>query len=163
MCIRDRVFVNIGLRTICSVDKTTALTFDYNFDYTFLDTSGVALNCSGTYTPVLEFNSAVNVPVLNMLSPLEPIEAELSTLGTPFCQTVQISQDGLSSYVDSFRFNIVGVDFATSDVDLDSIAINGTAYPMGNVTYESSTMTSSFLVDGSYFPGNALNLSLIHI
>ena len=150
------VIVNIGIRANCEVDKSEQLFFDYNFEYIYTDTLGALHQCNGTFTPEVEFNSAVNMPVLNMLSPLSPAEATLGALSAPYCQTIQVSQDGLSSYVDSFTLEILNLDLS-GDLMLTSINVNSISYPMGNIAYDAGTMTSSFLIDGSYFPANSFN------
>jgi hypothetical protein len=151
------VIVNIGIRANCNVDKTEMLFFDYNYEYIYKDTSNIVQRCKGSYRPESEFNSSVKMPVLNMLTPLSPPETTLNSLGDPYCQTIQISQDGLSTYVDSFTFEILNLETFGGDLILESININNTAYPSGNIMYDSGSMITSLLIDGSYFPNNTNN------
>ena len=151
------VIVNIGLRANCEVDKTENLFFDYNFDYVFVDTLNVVHECSGTFTPSEEFNSSVHIAVLNMLSPLDPEEATVTELGDPVCQTISLSQDGLSAYLDSFKFEIVGLELFGGDIVLDKIEVNNILVPSSDILYNAGTQTTSFNIDGTYFPANGLS------
>ncbi len=150
------VIANIGIRANCEVDKTKMLFIEFNYEYTFIDTNGVAHSCEGTYTPEVEYNSAIHMPVLNMLSPLIPAEDTLHALSSPYCQTIEISQDGLSSYVDSFTFEILNLAL-DGDLQLTSIAVNGMTVPAGDILYDTGTTTTTLVIDGTYFPANSFN------
>ncbi len=150
------VIANIGIRANCEVDKSKMLFFDFNYEYTFIDTNGVAHSCEGTFTPEVEYNSAIHMPVLNMLSPLVPAEATLGSLSNPYCQTIEISQDGLNSYVDSFTFEILNLAL-DGDLQLISIEVNEMLVPAGDILYDAGTMTTTLNVDGTYFPANSFN------
>ena len=55
------------------------------------------------------FNGAIRVPVLNKLS-LTPGSINVTTSGQEFCHTMLVSQDGINAYVDSFTFEIQGIE-----------------------------------------------------
>lgn len=150
------VIVNIGIRANCEVDKEEMLFFDYNYEYIFTDTLNAVQKCSGTFRPEVEFNASIHMPVLNMLSPLSPAEATLGSLSAPYCQTIQISQDGLNSYVDSFTFEILNLEL-DGDLQLTSVNVNSMPYPIGDIMYDASSMTTTLLIDGTYFPANSFN------
>ena len=150
------VIANIGIRANCNVDKTEELYIEFEYDYVFIDTTGAVFECSGEYTPPLEYNSSVHVPVINMLAPLNPVEVTVSSIGGNFCQIIDISQDGLNAYIDSFRFEIIGVDFTTSELILDTVYANGIGIPGVAISHDPGMLTSSFIVDGPYFINNAL-------
>lgn len=149
------VIANIGIRSNCEVDKTKSLFIDFEYEYTFIDTADMVHKCSGTFRPALEINSAVHEPVLNLLSPLSPAEVTVTSVGGTFCQELQISQDGLNAYLDSFTLEIIGLDFSMGDVILDSILANNIKIPTGDITFNATTLTSEVLLDGTYFTGNA--------
>jgi len=90
-----------------------------------------------------------------MLSPITPPTTTIDAIGTPTCQTILVSQNGISSYVDSFTFEIVGIDLV-GEVMLDSITANGIEIPVSMVDYDASSETASFLLDGNHFPANNL-------
>jgi len=150
------VIANIGIKANCDIDKTKALFIDFDYEYTFIDTADITHSCSGTFRPTLELNSAVHEPVLNMLSPLSPTEVIITSVGGTTCQEIQISQDGLSAYVDSFTFEIIGADFSGGELVLDSILANELKIPTGAINFNASTLISSVNIDGTYFGGNSL-------
>jgi len=150
------VIANIGIRANCNVDKTKMLFVNFSYEYTFIDTAGVSHNCEGTFTPNLEYNSAIHEPVLNMLAPLSPEEVTLTDIGTAVCQEVKISQDGLSAYVDSFTFQINGLDLNSGEVILDDISANGIAVDWNSVSYDMNTQVTSVKIDNSFFATNTL-------
>ena len=118
---------------------------NFEYDYTYIDTFGVLHDCTGTYTPPIEYNSSVRIPVLNVLSPLTPDELPIESIGDEYCQEINISQDGLSSYVDSFRFDILGLAFG-SGLNLNSITANGT-YPVSFTHDATSQFTTALIED----------------
>ena len=150
------LIVNIGLRSTCDASINDELYLDFNYKYIYIDTLKTAYKCRNSITLADEVNSAVHTPVLNMLSPLTPSEIKITSIGDPFCQTIEISQDGLNAYVDSFTFEINSLELFGGDLILASIEVNNTAYPLGNVAYDASSQNSTFLIDGTYFSGNAL-------
>ncbi len=151
------LIVNIGLRSTCDADISDELYLDFNYQYIYIDTFNTAYKCSNSITLADEVNSAVHTPVLNMLAPLTPAETEITSIGDPFCQTIEISQDGLNAYVDSFTFEINSLELFGGDLILASIEVNNTAYPLSNVAYDMVNQNSTFLIDGTYFPNNTLS------
>ena len=147
------IIINIGLTTDCSVDLNELLFMNFEYDYTYIDTFGVLHNCTGTYTPPIEYNSSVRIPVLNVLSPLTPDELPIESIGDEYCQEINISQDGLSSYVDSFRFDILGLAFG-SGLNLNSITANGT-YPV-SFTHDATSQFTTALIEDYMFVGNGI-------
>lgn len=75
------IVINIGLTTDCSVDLSELLFMNFDYDYTYIDTFGVLHKCTGNYTPPIEYNSSVRIPVLNVLSPLTPDELTIASIG----------------------------------------------------------------------------------
>jgi len=145
------IVVNIGLEASCDVDLTELLFFDYAYSFTYIDTLGAVHNCDGAVTFPQEYNSSVRRSVLNLLSPLDPPEVTITSLGDEFCQEISISQDGLSAYLDSFRFDIAGLEIG-GDLLISSITANG----VNNLsyTYDAATQTVSALVQGADFMTN---------
>jgi len=150
------VIANIGLRSTCDIDKTKALFIDFEYDYVFIDTNDVTHQCSATFRPNSEINSAVHEPVLNLLAPLNPTEVNITSVGGTVCQEIQISQDGLNAYLDSFTLEIIGLDFNGGELILNSIEANNIAIPVGDIMFDAATLTTSVNIDGTYFIGNAL-------
>ena len=101
------IVVNIGLRANCDAELFNSLFIDFSYEFTYIDTLGILHNCEGIYTPSIEYNSVIHTPVLNVLSPLSPAEVTITSVGGEFCQEINISQNGLSSYLDSFAFDIL--------------------------------------------------------
>ncbi len=151
------VIVNIAVIANCEVDKSESLFFDYNYQFTYIDTLNVVHKCKDSFTSNEEFNSSVHLSVLNMLSPLSPVDATITSLGDPSCQTITLSQDGLSAYLDSFRFEIVGLELFGGDLVLDKIEVNNILVPSGDIGYDAGTLTTSLNIDDAYFPANSLN------
>ena len=147
------IIANIGVRSNCDVDVNELLNINFEYDFTFIDTSNVVYQCAGNYTPLVEYNSSVNVPVLNILTPFTPAEAVIQSVGEEYCQTVRVSQDGLNTYLDSFTFSLEGLDLS-GDLMLSSIAANG--IPVTDYSYDSLTMNTIMTIDGTHFGGNAL-------
>lgn len=150
------VIANIGLKATCDVNKSKSLFIDFDYKFVFIDTADVIHKCSNTFQPTLELNSAVHEPVLNLLSPLSPAEVTISSVAGTSCQELQISQDGLNSYVDSLSFEIIGLDFNEGDLLLDSIVANDIKIPTANINFDLASLTTKTVIDGSYFFGNAL-------
>jgi len=147
------IVVNIGLTANCDVELFDLLLFDFTYEFTYIDTLGGLHNCEGVYTPQMEYNSTIHTPVLNVLSPLTPDELVITSVGGEFCQDIRISQNGLSSYLDSFTFEIKGLDIGNG-LNINSIIANGThAIPS---TYDAASRTTSMLIEGSMFVGNTL-------
>ena len=147
------IVVNIGLSANCDAELFNSLFIDFSYEFTYIDTLGILHNCEGVYRPPIEYNSVIHTPVLNVLSPLSPAEVTIANVGGEFCQEINISQNGLSSYLDSFAFDIQGLEIG-SGFNINSITANGT-HPVPT-TYDASTMTTSMLIDGSMFVGNRL-------
>ena len=147
------IVANIAIAANCDVDISEELFIDFEYSFSFLDTSNVMQKCKGVYTPLAEYNSVVKEPVLNLLSGFTPAEVEVSSLGGEFCQEIKISQDGISSYLDSFILDIQGLDFDT-ELDLISVTANNT-YNVPFV-FDPSSLTTSMVIKENMFLGNAL-------
>ncbi len=147
------IVVNIGLSANCDVNILDLLLIDFAYEFTYIDTFGVLHECTGMYTPPIEYNSAIHTPVLNVLSPLAPEVITMTSVGGEFCQDISISQDGIASYVDSFTFDIQGLAIGDG-FNINSITANGTHAVSS--TYNAATMTTSMLIDGGMFVGNRL-------
>jgi len=147
------IVANIGVSSNCNVDISEELFIDFDYQFRFIDTSNVMHKCSGIYTPLVEYNSVVKEPVLNLLAGFSPSEVSVSSLGGEFCQKIKISQDGISSYLDSFVLEVQGLDFST-ELDLVSVRANGTY----NVPFDfdQSSLITSMVIKESMFLGNSL-------
>ena len=150
------LIVNIGIRATCDANINEELYLDFNYEYVYIDTFDIPQKCENSVTLTDELNSAIHTPVLNMLSPLTPAEIEISSIGDPFCQIVEISQDGLNAYIDSFTFEINSLELFGGDLILVSVDVNNISFPLANIDYDINSQNSSFLIDGTYFPSNAL-------
>ena len=147
------IVVNIGLVANCEVDISDPLMLNYEFSYNFLDPNNLFFNCSDVGNFENELNSAVKIPVLNVLDGLSPAELTMSAVGPEFCQSLSISQDGISAYLDEFTFEILGLEIGT-DLLINSITANGTE----NVpfTFDAATNATTATISGDMFLGNGL-------
>jgi len=147
------IVVNIGILADCDVDIEQALMLNYEYSFNFLDENNIMSQCKAIGNLENELNSAVKTPVLNVLAGLTPAELPITSVGSQFCQSVSISQDGISSYLDEFTFEILGLEFG-SDLTLTSITANGTT----NVpaTFDASTNSMAATVSGAMFLDNGL-------
>ncbi len=147
------IVVNIGVKANCNVDLSEILTVEYEFNYNFIDPMNVLHQCEDIVVGDAEYNSGIKTPVLNVLSGFTPAEVDVTDLNTDFCQTINISQDGLSSSLDEFLFEIIGLDLSGS-LSISSITANST-HTVAH-TYDAATMTTSAYIVGSMFVGNSI-------
>ncbi len=144
------VVANIGVQADCDIDiEGSTVNLDAQLAFSYVDSMDMEFQCTQEITEVGEYNSAVKVPVLNVLS-VSPQELTLNQSGVARCQTIQISQDGLGAFVDEYTFRVTGID--TNLYKIESIKANGidvTSYSLDVVNE-----VLSINVDGQYFPGN---------
>ncbi len=144
------VVANIGVQADCDIDiEGSTVNLDAQLAFSYVDSMDMEFQCTQEITEVGEYNSAVKVPVLNVLS-VSPQELTLNQSGVARCQTIQISQDGLGAFVDEYTFRVTGID--TNLYKIESIKANGI-----DVTSYSLDVANEVLeinVDGQYFPGN---------
>ncbi|MBK8053013.1 MAG: hypothetical protein IPK35_07015 [Saprospiraceae bacterium] len=139
------VIAYIGVKANCDIDVTGPI---ISLDATVEFMSGSQI-CSKTIANVGEYNSAIKIPVLNMIS-VTPSERVITNSTSNFCQDLVISQDGLQSRLGSYTFIIDSVDL-TGLLSLSSLTANGTALPY---TYNASTQQVLATVGPSYFVAN---------
>ena len=151
----DIFVANIGVTADCTVDLTNNdYTIEVEYEYVYFPPTGGAIECKGSYTLDNNFNSSLKESVLNMFSP-SPIDVTVTGLGTPACQTLTISQDGLQAYVDEFQFAVCGLDLGpTSTVSLTSITGNGIDV-LANGTYDPADSSFTVTFDGTHFLTNS--------
>lgn len=139
------VVAYIAVKANCDIDVTGPI---ISLDATVQFTSGSQL-CSKTIANVGEYNSAIKIPVLNMLS-VTPPERIITNSTSTFCQDIVISQDGLQSKLESYTFIIDSVDL-TGLLSLTSLTANGIALPY---TYDATTQQVIATVGPSFFTAN---------
>ncbi len=147
------VVVNVGVKANCEVDLNNMLQIEYEFSYNFIDSLNNLTTCSETVLIDNEYNAGVKTPVLNLLSEFTPQEVDIMVLGDEYCQTINISQDGLSSTLDEFLFEIIGLDLSSS-ININSITANG-AHAVTH-TYDAATMTTTAPITSAMFVGNGI-------
>ena len=140
----------IGVEATCDADINA---FDYmvdlDFSFIFEDASGNFMQCRQGVTPIRTYNSTIKEPVINFRS---TPNTTLKALGSEYCSTVTISQDGLNAYLTNFDFQICNLDL-TGNLMLKSIKIgsNDLSYSYDGVTKElSAQIDDSFFSDGSF-------------
>jgi len=105
--------------------------------------------CQQSFDLSENFDAAIKVPVLNTLS-LNPAEITVTTSETEFCHTLLISQDGINAYVDSFTFEIQGIEL---QAELEfSLYANG--IPVTGYDYNPTTDILLANIEGMHFLGN---------
>ncbi|MFK7968991.1 MAG: hypothetical protein AB8F95_01425, partial [Bacteroidia bacterium] len=116
------IIINLGVATNCT---GSAYNLELDFVYSYDDgTTVTACTDTETYSGGI-FSAGVKTPILNFRN--DPVDINIVNLGTSYCQTLQVSQDGLDAYVDSFYFTIDSIDFAKLEVV--SITADGTPVP----------------------------------
>ena len=146
------IVINIGIQANCEVDLDNMLMLNYSYSHQYLSEANQMFTCENVGMLENELNSAIKIPVLNLLAGLDPAELIITSIGSEFCQSFNISQDGISSYLDSFTFQIQGLDFS-SGLQLNSITANGVSVtPMIDPT----TNVTSAVISGNMFTGNQL-------
>ena len=148
------IVVHIAVQANCEVDLNNILNLNYSYEYQFISPNNVMYACSNKGGFDNELNSAIKIPVLNVLDGLSPAEVTITSIGGEFCQDISISQDGISSYLDSFYFEISGLAF-DGDLLLNSITANSSE----NVpfTYDSNTEITTAVLKEDMFLGNNLS------
>ncbi len=138
----------IGVRAKCGIDLTNDYFVSLDFTYDFTDTLNNTISCTATQTIEEKYNNSFSIPVQNVQS-TTPTDAVITALGTPSCQTIRVSQNGLDTYLDSTNFRITGLDVASSGVQVVSLKANGIDLPY---TYVNNIFEAP--VGSSYFSGN---------
>jgi len=146
----DVMVANIGLVPNCDLDLANLYKISFDYEFTFQDTSGNIIECEGTYEISQEFNSALKRPELNM-NTVSPITRVLANLGTEYCQTMIVSQDGLQAELNEMNFEVCNFPTADPNVAITKFTANGIDLPFA-VAGDSLTTA---LVDGSYFLTNS--------
>ncbi len=145
MAPNSAVIAYIAVKANCDVDISgQAISLDANVNYL----SG-GMTCQETLQNVGEYNSAIKVPVLNLLSVTPPTRNITNSTGS-FCQDIVISQDGIDSKLNSYTFEIDGIDL-TGNLSLFTLTANGTTLPF---TYNPTTQKVTATVNASYFISN---------
>ncbi len=147
----NEIFVAyIAVKATCDVDiEATDYKVSLDFEYVFTDTMGNIMTCDGTFDLDESYNNSFSEPVINIRS-LSPAEATLGSIGDPYCQTIQISQDGLGTYLDSLDFALCGI-VDGGDVMITSMSVNGMP---ATYTYDASDTSYHIGIDNSFFPAN---------
>ncbi len=150
----DIFVANIGVTADCTVDiVNNDYVLEVEYEYVYFPPTGGAIECKGSYTLDNDFNSSLKESVLNMFTP-SPIDVTVTGLGTPACQTLTISQDGLQAYVNEFQFAVCGLDIeGTSPVSISSMTANGIDILAG-ATYNPADTSITTTIDGTHFPNN---------
>jgi len=148
------VFVaNIGVTADCSVDLVSNdYTIEIEYSYTYFPPTGGSIKCKGVELLENDFNGAIKASVLNMFTP-SPIDATVTSLGAPTCQTMTISQDGLQAYVNEFEFAVCGIETNTTPISISSMTANGIDILSG-ATYNPADTSWTTTIDGTHFPSN---------
>jgi len=74
------------------ITNPNELYIDFIVDYTWTDLAGNTQTCSSSIRPPMEYGSAFDVPVINILD-VDPEIVTLTELNVPVCQEITISQD----------------------------------------------------------------------
>ena len=145
----DVMVANIGLVPDCNLDLANLYEVSFEYEYTYQDTMGNIIECEGTFDLSQELNSALKRPELNMTTP-SPSVANITALGTPRCQNITVSQDGLQASIKEMEFAVCG--FASDgNLTVSSMSANGIALPFTE-NLADSIITAS--IDGSFFMSN---------
>jgi len=150
----DIFIANIGVAADCAVDiVNNDYTIEIDYEYVYFPPTGGAIKCKGTHIIDNNYNFALKRSVLNMFSP-SPIDATVTGIGTPACQTLTISQDGLQAYVNEFQFAVCGVDLgASSSISVASITGNGIDALSGAI-YNPADTSFTVTFNDAHFPSN---------
>ncbi len=146
----DNVMIaNVGLVPDCNLDLTKLYKISFEYEYIYQDTLGNIFECEGVYEIAEEFNSGLKRPELNM-NTVSPLTRVLTSLGSPYCQTMLVSQDGLQASLNEMNFLVS--NFPTTDPNLSIVSIKANDIDLP-ITIEGDSTVSVF-VDGSYFLSN---------
>ena len=148
----ETIILNIGVQANCEVNtKINAdINYDANLTYTY---SGASLGatCMKEQAEIGVFNSALKVPVINLLS-VTPQQLNITNSNTEHCQSILISQDGIASSLEEFRFEVTGLD--TSLYHITGLSVNNIQIPTTDYSYDVVTKKISTTINGNYFPPN---------
>ena len=150
----DIFVANIGVTADCSVDLVSNdYTIEIDYSYTYFPPTGGFIKCKGTEILDNDFNGAIKESVLNMFTPT-PIDVTVGSIGSPYCQTMRISQDGLQAYLNELEFAVCGIDLgAASPISVTSMTANGIDI-FGGATYNPADTSLTTTIDASIFPSN---------
>jgi len=149
----DIFVANIGVTADCSVDLgSNDYLIEIEYSYIYFPPVGPPIKCKGVEVLENDFNGALKSSVLNMSTP-SPIDATVTSLGAPTCQTMIISQDGLQAYVNEFEFAVCGIETSSGPISMSSMTANGLDL-LSVANYNPADTSWTATIDATFFPSN---------
>ena len=147
--ITDGVYVAyVGVESTCEANiDAIDYTVDLKFNFIYEDTLGNFASCKQVVSPDRVYNTTIREPVLNFRT---ANNINITSLGTQFCTTINLSQDGIKANLGEFNFAIQNLDL-TGNLALNSLKANSIDLPF---TYDATNKTLQATPNGSHFNNN---------